>query len=39
VDKFAEERLDEVAFATADEAPEEIVVAPAEEVAALPTTG
>jgi hypothetical protein len=38
VDKFAEERLDEVAFATADDSEEAIVIAPVEEVAALPTT-
>ena len=39
VDKFAQEKVDEIAFATDDSHPEEIVVAPAEEVAALPTTG
>ena len=39
VDKFAEEKVDEIAFATADESTEEIVVAPVEEIAALPTTG
>ena len=39
VDRFAEERITEVAFATEDEHVEEIVVAPVEEVAALPTTG
>jgi hypothetical protein len=40
VDKFAEERVDEIAFATADSAEEEIVVVTIEEiVVALPTTG
>ena len=39
VDKFATERVSEVAFATEDEHVEEIVVAPVEEVEALPTTG
>ncbi len=39
VDKFAEEKVDEIAFATPDEHVEEIVVAPVKEVAALPTTG
>ena len=39
VDKFANERVTEIAFATEDEHVEEIVVAPVEEVAALPTTG
>ena len=39
VDKFAEAKVDEIAFVTPDEHPEEIVVAPVEEVAALPTTG
>jgi hypothetical protein len=39
VDKFAQERVTEVAFATEDDHAEEIVVAPVEEVAALPTTG
>ena len=39
VDKFANERVTEVAFATEDEHVEAIVVAPVEEVAALPTTG
>jgi hypothetical protein len=39
VDKFAQERVTEVAFATEDEHIEAIVVAPVEEVAALPTTG
>ena len=39
VDRFAEARITEVAFATEDEHVEEIVVAPVEEVAALPTTG
>ena len=39
VDKFAEEKLDEIAFVTPDEHPEPIVIAPVEEVEALPTTG
>ena len=39
VDKFAEEKLDEIAFVTEDDHPEDIVLAPVEEVAALPTTG
>ena len=39
VDKFATERITEVAFATEDDHAEAIVVAPVEEVAALPTTG
>lgn len=39
VDKFAEEKVDEIAFVTPDDHPEEIVIAPVEEVAALPTTG
>jgi len=39
VDKFATERVTEVAFATEDEHVEAIVVAPVEEVEALPTTG
>ena len=39
VDKFATERVNEVAFATEDEHVEAIVVAPVEEVEALPTTG
>jgi hypothetical protein len=39
VDKLASERVDTVAFATADESEEEIVVHDVEEVAALPTTG
>ena len=39
VDKFANERVTEVAFATEDEHVEAIVVAPVEEVEALPTTG
>ena len=39
VDKFAQERVTEVAFATEDEHSEAIVVAPVEEVEALPTTG
>jgi len=39
VDKFAQEKVDEIAFATEDSSVEEIVVAPVEEVEALPTTG
>lgn len=39
VDKFATERVTEVAFATEDDAVEAIVVAPVEEIEALPTTG
>lgn len=39
VDKFANERVTEIAFATEDDHVEEIVVAPVKEVAALPTTG
>ena len=39
VDKFANEIVDEIAFATEDDSVEEIVVAPVEEVEALPTTG
>ena len=39
VDKFAEEKVDEIAFATEDEHVEEIMVAPVQEVEALPTTG
>lgn len=39
VDKFAEEKVDEIAFATEDDHVEEIVIAPVEEVEALPTTG
>jgi len=39
VDKFATERVTEVAFATEDDHVEAIVVAPVEEVEALPTTG
>ena len=39
VDRFAQERVTEVAFATEDDHQEEIVVAPVAEVAALPTTG
>jgi hypothetical protein len=39
VDKFAQERVTEVAFATEDDHQEAIVVAPVAEVAALPTTG
>ena len=39
VDKFAEEKVDEIAFVTADEHVEEIVVVELEEIPALPTTG
>ena len=39
VDKFAQERVTEVAFATEDDHAEAIVVASVEEVEALPTTG
>lgn len=39
VDKFANEIVDEIAFATEDDHAEEIVIAPVEEVEALPTTG
>ncbi len=39
VDKFAQERVTEVAFATEDDHVEAIVVAPVVEVEALPTTG
>jgi hypothetical protein len=39
VDKFAQEKVDEIAFATEDSSSEEIVVAPVAEVEALPTTG
>ena len=39
VDKFAEEKVDEIAFATEEEHVEEIMVAPVEEIEALPTTG
>ena len=39
VDRFAEERVTEVAFATEDDHESAVVVAPTEEVAALPTTG
>jgi hypothetical protein len=39
VAKFAEEKVDEIAFATPDEHVEEIIVAPVVEVVALPTTG
>lgn len=38
VDKFAEKRVDEIAFATEDDAAETIVAAPIEEVVTLPTT-
>jgi len=39
VDKFAEERVDEIALVTADEVEVEIVTVEVEEVEALPTTG
>jgi hypothetical protein len=39
VDKFAEEKVDEIAFVAPEESAEEIVVVEVEEVAALPTTG
>jgi hypothetical protein len=39
VDKFAEEKVDEIAFATEETHAEEIVVVEIEEVEALPTTG
>jgi hypothetical protein len=39
VDKFAEEKVDEIAFATPEEHAEEIVVVEIIEVEALPTTG
>jgi hypothetical protein len=39
VDKFAEEKVDEIAFATPEEHVEEIVVVEIVEVEALPTTG
>ena len=39
VDKFAEEKVDEIAFVTPEEHSEEIVVVVIEEVEALPTTG
>ena len=39
VDKFAEEKIDEIAFVTPDEHVDEIVVVEIEEIAALPTTG
>ena len=39
VDKFAQEKVDEIAFATEEDHAEEIVVAPVETVEALPTTG
>jgi hypothetical protein len=39
VDKFAQERVTEVAFATEDDHAEAIIVAPVEEIEALPTTG
>ena len=39
VDSFAEKRVDEISFATADDHAEEIVTVTVEEVVALPTTG
>jgi len=39
VDKFAQERVDEIALVTADEVEEEIITVEVEEVVALPTTG
>ena len=39
VDQFAEEKVDEIAFATEEDHAEEIVVVEIEEVEALPTTG
>ena len=39
VDKFAEEKVDEIAFVTPEEHAEEIVVVEIIEVEALPTTG
>jgi len=39
VDKFAEKKVDEIAFVTADEDDEPIISVEVEEVAALPTTG
>jgi hypothetical protein len=39
VDKFAEEKVDEIAFVTPEEHAEEIVVVEIVEVEALPTTG
>jgi len=39
VDKFANEIVDEVHFATEDDHSEAVVAAPVEEVEALPTTG
>ena len=39
VDKFAEEKVDEIALVTADEVEAEVIVVPIEPVAALPTTG
>ena len=39
VDKFAEEKVDEIAFVTADEVAAPIVTVEVEEVASLPTTG
>ena len=39
VEQFAEERVEEIAFVTEDDHVEDIVLAPVEEVVALPTTG
>ncbi len=39
VDKFAEEKVDEIAFVTEEEHVDAIVIVPVEEVEALPTTG
>ena len=39
VDKFAEEKVDEIAFVTADEVSAPVVTVEVEEIAALPTTG
>jgi len=38
VDKFAQEKIDEIAFVTPEEHAAPIVIAPAEQVEALPTT-
>lgn len=38
VDRFAQERVTEIAFATEEDHPEPIITAPVTEVAALPTT-
>ena len=39
IDKFAEEKVDEIALVTADEVEVEVVTVEVEEVEALPTTG